>query len=108
MSASHTVSGTAISKLRSSMFGATACACRLSVVIGTRCFPRGGRMKPAVVLLAGRRDLRAGQGALEVPLPCDRQRGCDARLLPRRPAQCQGGQTTPRVINTDKNPAYGE
>jgi transposase, IS6 family len=58
------------------------------------------------------------KGALEVPLPRDRQRGCDARLLPRRPAQRQGGQAvsgqgtaaqlTPRVINTEKNPAYGE
>src|SRR5512133_3613842 len=37
--------------------------------------------QPAIVLLAGRRDLRAGQGALEVPLPRDRQRRCDARLL---------------------------
>src|SRR5512132_4397776 len=52
MSASHTVWGTAIWKLRSSMFGATACACRLSMVIGTRRFPRGGRMPFCVISLA--------------------------------------------------------
>src|SRR5512132_4293146 len=52
MSASHTVSGTAIAKLRSSRFGATACACRLSVVIGTRRFPRGGRMPLSFISLA--------------------------------------------------------
>src|SRR5512132_28251 len=40
-------------------------------------------------------DLRAGQGALEVPLPRDRQRRRDARLLSRRPAQRQGRQALP-------------
>src|SRR5512142_3312683 len=32
------------------------------------------------------------KGRWKVPLPRDRQRGCDARFLPRRPAQHQGGQ----------------
>src|SRR5512133_1544638 len=37
----------------------------------------------------------AGQGALEVSLPRDRQRWRDARLLPRRPAQRRGRQALP-------------
>jgi hypothetical protein len=49
---SHTASGTWTSKLRSSRFSATACACRLSVVIGTRRLPRGGRMPFSFMSLA--------------------------------------------------------
>jgi transposase, IS6 family len=68
----------------------------------------------------GSKDLCAGQGVLEVPLPRDRQRWRDARLLPRRPANAKAAKRflsaalkrsrdwIPRVINTDKNPAYGE
>ena len=44
MSASQTASGAADSKLRSSRLGAVAWEWRLSVVIGARRLPRGGRM----------------------------------------------------------------
>ena len=44
MSASQTASGAAASKLRSSRLGAIAWEWRLSVVIGARRLPRGGRM----------------------------------------------------------------
>ena len=44
MSASQTASGATASKLRSSRLGAIAWEWRLSVVIGARRLPRGGRM----------------------------------------------------------------
>lgn len=59
-----------------------------------------------------RRDLCASQGALEVPLPRDDKDGAtlDFYLADRRNAKAlrRSRDWTPRVINTDKNPAYGE
>jgi transposase-like protein len=47
------------------------------------------------------------KGQWKIPVPRDRQRWRDARLLSRRPTQRQGGEAVSGQ-GADKNPAYGE
>src|SRR5512132_1822657 len=82
-----------------------------SVRLGTAagCRSPGGLMRP----MCGSRGAGSTSTARSTKM-------ADARLLPRRPAQRQGRQALPfcrleaqpdwipRVINTDKNPAYDE